>query len=197
MNQHILVLWIIISQIDLISPLTFTGTIMENTTFYHRVFPVFSSKLVTIQYYIAHDEHQGNPVLYFYTTENHKDLQTRCIGSRYGQLRNENLWIPLYSRSEPFKKVRRPKCITDKDQRVHCSGKTTIQDYIPRKYAFSIGFDCPISTAHSFMGCHSVSLLKTNQTPQTVSKGLNVLEIFVQILMGTCLFQIFWVWTVI
>ena len=105
-------------------------------------------------------------MLYFYTTEDHKDLQTKCIGSRYGQLRNENLWIPLYSRREPFKKVRRAKCISDKDRRVHCSGKTTIQDYIPRKYAFSIGFDCPISRASSVYGM-SFSFTLTNQSNTT------------------------------
>ena len=60
---------------------------------------------------ILHNKYPGHPVLYFYTTENHKVLQTRCIGTRYGQLRNEELWIPLYPRSEPYKKIRRAHCI--------------------------------------------------------------------------------------
>ena len=35
---------------------------------------------------------------------------------------------------------------------LHCEGRTTIQDYIPRRYGFSFGYECDVSAKPSLFG---------------------------------------------
>ena len=148
MNQYVLILSV---QLCTILALIYSGTIMENTKFFYRRLPTFSSKMATIQYNITYEKYLVIyfPVLYIYTTENHSDLQAGCISTNYGQLRNEDFWIPLNPRLIPFRG--KTKCI-EKYQQVHCSGKITIRDYIQRKFAFSVGFECRNRTVPSVRG---------------------------------------------
>ena len=138
MNQYVLILSL---QLCTILALIYSGTIMENTKFFYRRLPTFSSKMATIQYNVTYEKYLliYFPVIYIYTTENHSDLRTKCISSGYGQLRNEDFWIPLNPRLIPY--GGKTKCV-EEYQEIHCSGKITIQDYIPRRFSFSVGFEC-------------------------------------------------------
>ena len=162
--MNFLVLCLLFLQLCSISALTFSGTINENTTFFYRRFPTFASKLVTMEYNITYKKHllAYFPILYIYTTEDHNDLQTKCISSDYGQLRNEDFWIPLNPRLIPY---RQTKCV-EKHHEIHCVGKITIRDFIPRTFAFSVGFLCPKTTEASVQGL-AFKLQITNQSNTT------------------------------
>ena len=151
MSQNLLVLCLFFLQFCTISALIFSGTIMENTTFFYRKFPTFASKLVTMEYNITYKKDLSIyfPMLFFYTTQNHSDLQAQCISSKYGQIRNEDFWIPLNPRLIPYRG--KTTCF-EKYQQVHCFGKITIQDYIPRSFSFSVGFLCRNRTVPSVQG---------------------------------------------
>lgn len=162
MNQYALILSL---QLCSVLALIFSGTVMENTKFFYRRLPTFGSKMVTLQYNITYEKYLlvHFPVLYIYTTENHSDLQTKCISSGYGQLRNEDFWIPLNPRLVPYRG--KTTCV-EKYQGVHCFGKITIRDYIPRRFAFSVGFECRKGTVSSVKGL-AFKFIITNQSNTT------------------------------
>ena len=162
MNQYVLILSL---QLCTILALIYSGTITENTKFFYRRLPTFSSKMATIQYNVTYEKYLliYFPVIYIYTTENHSDLRTKCISSRYGQLRNEDFWIPLNPRLIPYRG--KTKCV-EEYQEIHCSGKITIQDYIPRRFSFSVGFECRNRTVPSVQGL-TFKFMITNQSNTT------------------------------
>ena len=164
MNQNFLVLYLLFLSLQhcTISALIFSGTIMENTTFYYKRFPTFASKSATMEYNVTYMQYplSNFPVkLYIYTTEDHRDLQTKCISSDYGQLKNEDFWIPLNPRLIPY---RQTKCV-EKHKQVHCSGKITIRDYIPRIFGFSVGYECVNRNIFSVQGLEFKFMI-TNQS---------------------------------
>ena len=117
--------------------------IWNDTEFYYRTLSVYPSKLATIEYTVNFNICSECKVkLHIYTTDRDikNDIASQCHNRKYGQLRNENLHIPLSARLHPYRST---TCIFNKtDQTVYCNGKTTIQDFKPRNYAFSFGFDC-------------------------------------------------------
>ena len=127
--------------------------VTTDTSFYYRRFETFPSKLATLEYSVTFNITKINRycngyecivILDIYTTEYDKNLKTNCSNDGFGQLRNENLRTPLYLRNRPY---RFTTCkLDDKDTNIlHCEGRTTIQDYIPRKYGFSFGYECDVS----------------------------------------------------
>ena len=90
-------------------------------------------------------------VLDIYTTEYDKNLRTNCSKDGFGQLRNENLHTPLFNRYKPY---RFTTCKLDEKYSgiLQCKGRTTIQDYIPRRYGFSFGYECDVSAKPSLVG---------------------------------------------
>ena len=120
------------------------GTMNEDCHFYYRKLSNIPSTLTTIEYFISYNqsiilvENSTGLVMDIYTTEDNINLQTKCSYTVYGQLRNENLYIKLRPRT-----YRSAKCVLSKDEKfVDCYGKTKIQDFIPRNYAFSFGYIC-------------------------------------------------------
>ena len=139
---------------------TISDVVRKDTSFYYRRFETFPSKLATLEYSVMlniteinhHCDGDGCTVLMdFYTTEYDKNLKTNCSNDGFGQLRNENLHTPLRPRDQPY---RFTSCkLDDKDSDIlQCIGRTTIQDYIPRKYGFSFGYECDISEKPSLAG---------------------------------------------
>ena len=130
---------------------TILAQIKEDTGFYYQILSEFPSKMATIEYTITLnktniDLHCVNGAkcivrLDIYTSENDQNFRTKCSNDGYGQLRNENLHTPLILRHEPY---RFTKCsLNDTDSYIlYCKGGTTIQDYIPRHYGFSLGYYC-------------------------------------------------------
>ena len=165
MNPSLVVLCLLHLQLSKISTLIFSGEIIENTTFFYRRFPTFPSKSVTLEYNISYRKYllAYFPVLFIYTTENHTDVHTKCISSGYGQLRNEDFWIPLNPRLIPYRQ--KTKCV-ERYEEIHCSGKITITDYIPRTFAFSVGFLCRNRTVPSIQGL-GFKFLIANQSNTT------------------------------
>ena len=141
---------------------TLSDVVTTDTSFYCRRFETFPSKLATLEYSVMfnmtkinrHCDADGcnvRSVLDIYTTEYDKNLQTNCSKDGFGQLRNENLHTPLYHRYKPY---RFTTCKLDEKYSdiLHCEGRTTIQDYIPRKYGFSFGYECDVSAKPSLVG---------------------------------------------
>ena len=129
---------------------TISDVITTDTSFYYRRFETFPSKLATLEYSVMFNltriKHQRdtkgcNVILDIYTTEYDKNLNKNCSNDGFGQLRNENLRTPLHLRYGPY---RFTTCKLDEkySDMLHCQGRTNIQDYIPRKYGFSFGYDC-------------------------------------------------------
>ena len=143
---------------------TLSDVVTTDTSFYYRRFETFPSKLATLEYSVMFNRTKINRhcdadgckvtcVLDIYTTEYDKNLQTNCSKDGFGQLRNENLHTPLFNRYEPY---RFTTCkLDEKDSdKLHCEGRTTIQDYIPRRYGFSFGYECDVSAIPSLVGLY-------------------------------------------
>ena len=152
--------------------LTIYGTIENDTEFYYGELSENPSMLATVEYNITYNYTASliqcpecYPRFEIYTTKDDQSLVTKCSNDIYGQLRNENLHTPLKLRSKPY---RFTQCKLDSDDTdiMHCYGKTTIQDYIPRYYGFSLGFTCEQPIKGSLRGIsYNISLYdETNQT---------------------------------
>ena len=73
-----------------------------------------------------------------YTTENHSSINKQCVTVYYGQLRNENMHTPIRPGRYRF-----TECTSYQNgPKLRCHGKSPIQDYKPRFYGFSFGFNC-------------------------------------------------------
>ena len=73
------------------------GTIDKDCQFYYRKLSHFPSTLATIEYFVRYNQSSISPsvVMYIYTTEDNIDLRTNCKNKLYGQLQNEDLYMPL------------------------------------------------------------------------------------------------------
>ena len=123
-----------------------TGRIRNNPTFYYKEFPTYPSMSATIEYHIKYlvpaQESQCaicRPNLDIYTTKSDANFFANCSVDSYGQLRNENLHTPLNTR---HKEYRFTNCTKDHFGILYCFGEIQIQDFKPRKYGFSFGYDC-------------------------------------------------------
>ena len=128
----------------------FRRMVTTDTSFYYRRFETFPSKLATVEYSVMFNMTRINGdcerdrckvILDIYTTEYDKNLKTNCSNDVFGQLRNENLRTPLRPRYQPYRFTTCQLHDVDSDI-LHCEGRTAIQDYIPRKYGFSFGYEC-------------------------------------------------------
>ena len=155
--------------------LTISDKIRTNVDFYFRKFNVYPSKLVTIDYAVTFNRTNieiqcgdyNNCVvsLDIYTTEDDQNIQKNCSINVFGQLRNENLHTPMRHRSKPY---RYTTCKLDKwdSDMLRCEGRAMIQDYKPRDYGFSFGYDCMYSERPSLRGL-SFNFTISGQTNKT------------------------------
>ena len=156
---------------NVLTNITVFGQINTDTSFYYGKLSDVSSKVATISYSIKFKTTNTEVMLEIYTTEDDLNLNTKCSNDRFGQLRNENLHTPLTPRATPH---RFTTCTSDNmDSNIlHCVGKTTIQDYIPRKYGFSIGYLCRDLERPSLKG----SLFNFTISEQTNSTNCSRIE---------------------
>ena len=152
--------------------ISFSHTIVNDTQFYYHKLSVNSSKLATIEYSIINNIRYQCPdcMIHFhiYTTDDDKDLKTQCHNKNYGQLRNENLHTPLLPRKKPYRST---TCALDEDDDliIICHGKTSIQDFIPRNYAFSFGYSCDDMPRPSLKGLvFNISLFDQSNETQCI-----------------------------
>ena len=132
---------------------TVSDQIRIDTEFYFRELSLFPSKRATIEYSIKiNTSNIGYHCVKYdkcsicvaiYTTKHDIDLKTHCLNDLFGQLGNEDLHTPLYNRGRPYRST---TCKLDDDDMdlniLHCEGRITVQDYIPRHYWFSFGYHC-------------------------------------------------------
>ena len=139
---------------------TISDVVTTDTSFYYRRFQTFPSKQATLEYSVTFNytkvRHQRcakgcNVILDIYTIEYDKNLKTNCSNDGIGQLRNENLRTPLHLRYHPYRFTTCKLDGKDSDM-LHCEGRTTIQDYIPRTYGFSFGYECHFTAKLSLVG---------------------------------------------
>ena len=142
------------------SSVSISNVVGNDTNFHYRTFPTFPSKLATLEYSLLfniteinyHCRRDGCRVaLDMYTTEDDLNLKMNCSNDSFGQLRNRNLHTKLSIRYKPYAFIACKLDELDPDV-LHCEGKTIIQDYKPRDYGFSFGYNCDSSTKPSLIG---------------------------------------------
>ena len=141
--------------------------IRNNGTFYHEYLSTYPSKYATVEYSIRYTSELAQNetlVLDIYTDDDWSSEQ-ECSNGTYGQLRNNNLHITLAS---PFSTCEQ----TDSKETIFCTGKTTIQDYIPRQYSFSIGSDCKSLRKASLNGVYFNITIKRNESHEVLKNTL-------------------------
>ena len=113
------------------------GTIKGNTTWFLSNLSRVPAKMASLEYHVQYPYEEGRtrPIItFYYNGQNSPNLVTKCARDMYGQLRNEDLAVPL-------NEVYRDKFICYYDSESwYCSGKTKIQDFEPKSFSFC--FDC-------------------------------------------------------
>ena len=166
-------LWIIFSR-QMFCLNTFSDIIMENKTFYYQHLSTYPSKVVTVEYTVQYPKtfaHCGHLILDIYTKQKNLNRKTQCSNQKHGQLKNQNLRVPLVSPHVTCRQgqvqIQGQGQILSQGQAeiVSCSGETKIQGYIPRNFWFSIGFDCKWKRKVSLNGIRfNISSEQTNST---------------------------------
>ena len=88
----------------------------------------------SLEYHVQYpvDDSRPRPIItFYYNGQDSLNFIAKCERDLYGQLRNEDLAVPL---NEPY----RDKFFCYHDSETwHCIGKTKIQDFEPKSYSFS------------------------------------------------------------
>ena len=142
----------------------FSGIISKNMKFFYRKLQVAPSVRATIDFtvsYLPRSMHYNYPIMGIYTTYPIIKVDNRCSKILYGQLRNENL--------HPILRVGRYRtttCELSGADVVDCSGRVTVQDYIPRSFHLTFGFDSKWLHIYSLKGLrYNISFTnKSNKT---------------------------------
>ena len=115
------------------------GTIQNDTTWFLSKMSVRPAMTASLEYHVQYPyvEGRARPIItFYYNGQNSPNLKTLCETDLYGQLRNEDLAVPL-------NEVYRQKFICYHDSETwYCSGKTRIQDFEPKSYSFSFCNEC-------------------------------------------------------
>ena len=157
-------LLLLLLQLGIINSEHVSGIINENTTFFYRMLPVTPAISATIEFSILYDKssvRENYPLMGLYTEYPKINIAMECSYIQYGQLRNENLHS--YLRVGQY---RATTCRLSVADTVNCSGRFTFQDYIPRTFSLSFGFQCEWPSIYSLQGLrYNISFLKqSNET---------------------------------
>ena len=100
-----------------------------------------------------------------YTTYPKINIDNRCSKIFYGQLHNENLH-PILREGL----YRTTTCELSGPDTVNCRGRVTVQDYIPRNFYLTFGFDCKWPRIYSLQGLrYNISFSnKSNKTSDCI-----------------------------
>ena len=115
------------------------GTIKNNTTWFLSNLSVRPAMTASLEYHVQYPDVEGcaRPVItFYYNGQDSPNLETLCETDLYGQLRNEDLAVPL---NEDYRE--KFICYTNSST-WHCKGKTKIQDFEPKSYSFSFCNSC-------------------------------------------------------
>ena len=125
------------------------GTIKGNTTWFLSSLSVRPAMTASLEYHVQYPYVPSKPtpsIIFYYDGQKTPNYKKQCTTDFYGQLRNEDLAVPL-------NKVYRGKffCYHDSDT-WYCNGKTKVQDFEPKIYFFSFGFGCNETYSGSLNG---------------------------------------------
>ena len=124
------------------------GTIEEDTTWFLRDLSVRPAMTATLEYSIRYPKGEPQPVVsFYYKGQNSSNLQRGCNKEMQGQLCNKNLVVPLgrIKYRDAFTcsgSACRDWLLLKLCDYWDCHGKTKIQDFEPKSYFFSLGFEC-------------------------------------------------------
>ena len=115
------------------------GIITDNTTWFLSNLSVCPAMTASLEYHVQYPYAEGRsrPIItFYYNGQKFPNLMSHCETDLYGQLRNEDLAVPL-------DKLYRDKfsCYHDSET-WYCSGRTRIQDFEPKSYSFSFCNEC-------------------------------------------------------
>ena len=116
--------------------MTISGSVSDDVKFIYKKFPVQSSMRAIIEVDVYYPD--SNPILGIYTTRDHVNIKQKCVIKRYGQLENKNMHPGITMLGSDLSRTL--NC--DTDNMLHCTGNITIQDFKPRNFSFSFGFQC-------------------------------------------------------
>ena len=152
-------LLVLLLQLGIIHSEYVSGTIKENTTFYYRMLPVTPAISTTIEFnisYLKSSMRDTYPLMGIYTEYPKINIAKRCSYIQHGQLRSENLHT--YLRLSGYRHTR---CELSGPDTVNCNGRFAFQDYIPRTFSLSFGFQCHWPRIYSLQGLsYNISFLE-------------------------------------
>ena len=143
-----------------------SGMITENTTFFYRKLPVAPSVRATIEFSVSYNKslvRNEYPTMAILTTYPKLNIEKKCSFIQFGQLRNEDLLTYLRLRG-----YRKTSCEMSGADTVNCRGTFTVQDYIPRNFYLTFGFQCDLLRIYSLQGLrYNISFTR----PRTNTNG--------------------------
>ena len=145
MEIHWVILSFLVALINHIHTVTISDTITGNTTFYYRQLSKYPYKKATLSVSVSQVP-RSIYTLDFYMFNGEFKPERNCSYQKFGQLRNEDQRILLRRGRYRFY-----RCV-DVGSKRSCHGKTTIQDFIPKHFGFSIGVACDHRYNNSTLG---------------------------------------------
>ena len=122
---------------------SYSGTITNDTHFFYRTFQTYPSRSANFYYEVSFPLQTEYVNLFFYTTKDHVNIDKNCSVRDYAQVKYSNM-------HQKFDRYH--KACPDSRYRVICKQSRPIQDYKPRHFAFSFGFDCKDKSSKSLKG---------------------------------------------
>ena len=126
--------FILLVNLTFVNQLSTSDTILDNTKFYYGKLNKYPSRKVTIEVSISHSG--ANHTLDLYTFKDNLKIGINCSYQNFGQLRNKAFSIRVRDGTYRF------LSFGYEDKIMECHGKTTVQVYKPKNFAFSFGFTC-------------------------------------------------------
>ena len=163
-------------RIDCVS---YSYTITKDTEFYYKQLTTEPSLIVEIEYSIIFPYVRDSTFkLNVYTTEDNINLQKNCSFYTNEQLYNGNLWVSL----RPGKYIHY-LCLEEETGFLHCTGKTVVQDFKPRRMSFSVSNGCEYLDKKSLKGLSfNISVSgqrnKTDCVPLRNAPGFNCVKFY-------------------
>ena len=135
MTLRLLLILTAVGQWKLTHLVSVSGRISEDLTFIYKTFPVPPSMRAIIEYQVHFDSRfRTGLTMGIYTTQDHANIRKQCTETRYGQLGNKHL--------HPALNTGLRTCNLKFSHMLYCRDTVTVQDFMPRTFSFSIGFEC-------------------------------------------------------
>ena len=122
--------------------MTVFGVISDDVKFIYQTFPVPLSMRAIIEVDVSYPDISAGPypILGIYITQDHPNLKVKCSIKRFGQFGNTDMHPGITM--DPYE-ARILNCnMENTTNMLHCTGDITVQDFKPRNFSYSFGFQC-------------------------------------------------------